>query len=249
MRRPATIAVFVVFVLIAIVSASAQRGGMRSSGGGRGGAVGHPSGGGHGVGIGRSFGGTSGGHAFGGMRAGLHSGIGARPSFRGDGFGRGRFHSRGFHHCFDCRRGFGYPWYAGYGYAGYYDPYWWDSSSSYDYDYDRERELALASEMNSLNIEEQRLREQDDRERERDEDSYARRSQSREEERAAVFPATALVFRDQHVEEVRNYAISGGTLWVLNDHQAGKKIPLAQLDLDATVKMNDDRGVDFQVPR
>jgi hypothetical protein len=47
---------------------------------------------------------------------------------------------------------------------------------------------------------------------------------------------------------VRNYAIAGGTLWVLNDHQAGKKIPLAQLDLQATVKMNDDRGVDFQVP-
>ncbi len=62
-------------------------------------------------------------------------------------------------------------------------------------------------------------------------------------------PATALVFRDQHVEEVRNYAIAGGTLWVLNDHQTGKKIPLAQLDLQATVKMNDDRGVDFQVPR
>jgi hypothetical protein len=36
---------------------------------------------------------------------------------------------------------------------------------------------------------------------------------------------------------------------VLNDHQVGKKIPIAQLDLPATVKMNDDRGVDFQVPR
>jgi hypothetical protein len=61
-------------------------------------------------------------------------------------------------------------------------------------------------------------------------------------------PATALVFRDQHVEEVHNYAIAGGTLWVLND-QAAKKIPLAQLDLPATVKMNDDRGVDFQIPQ
>lgn len=61
-------------------------------------------------------------------------------------------------------------------------------------------------------------------------------------------PETALVFRDKHVEEVRNYAISGATLWVLND-AAAKKIPLAQLDLDATVKMNDDRGVDFQVPQ
>ncbi len=261
MRRTFMIAAFVVLVLVAFVSASAQRGGMRASGGGRGGAagraIGHTSGGGHGFASGRSIGRTSGGrtsgsHAFGGMRAGLHTGIGARPSFRGGGFGGGRIRSRGFHRCFGCRRGFGYPWYAGYAYAGYYDPYWWwDSSSSYDRDYDEDRELALASEMDALSVEEQRLREQEDREQERDQDLYARRSQprEREDERAAVVPETALVFRDQHVEEVRNYAIAGGTLWVLNDHRAGKKIPLAQLDLDATVKMNDDRGVDFQVPR
>lgn len=249
MRRPLTIAAFVVvLVLVAHASASAQRGGMRSSRGGRGGAVGRPSGGGHGIAFGRAMGGTSGGHAFGGMRAGRHTGIGARPFFRGDGFGGRRFHSRGFHHCFGCRRGFGFPWYAGYGYGGYYDPYWWwDSSSSYDYD--EERELTLANEMNAASVEEQRLREQDDRERERDQDVYARRSQPPEDDRAAVDPATALVFRDQHVEEVRNYAIAGGTLWVLNDHQAGKKIPLAQLDLAATARMNDDRGVDFQVPK
>jgi hypothetical protein len=60
-------------------------------------------------------------------------------------------------------------------------------------------------------------------------------------------PETALVFRDQHVEEVRNYAISGGTVWVFNESTA-KKIPLDKLDLDATVKKNDERGLDFQVP-
>ncbi len=60
-------------------------------------------------------------------------------------------------------------------------------------------------------------------------------------------PETALVFRDQHVEEVRNYAISGGAVWVLNA-QAAKKIPLVNLDIEATVKMNEDRGLDFQVP-
>jgi len=249
MRRPFSIAAFVILVLVALVSASAQRGGMRSSSGGRGGAVGRPSGGSHGVGIGRPMGGTSSGRAFGGMRAGLgaHSSF-SHPSFRGDGFGGRRFHSRGFHHCFGCRRGFGSPWYGGYGYAGYYDPYWWSDSSS-SYDYDQDRELALASEMDAVSVEEQRLREQDDRERERDQDLYARRSQAREDERAAVDPATVLVFRDHHQQEVRNYAIAGGTLWVLNDHQAGKKIPLAQLDLAATAKMNDDRGVDFQVPK
>jgi hypothetical protein len=209
MRRPLIIAAFFVLVLVlalaALVSASGQRGGMRS-------------------------------------------GLGPHPSsFRGHGFGGGHFRSRGSHHCFGCRRGFGYP-YGGYGYAGYYDPYWWGDSSS-SYDYDEERELALAGEMNAVSLEEQRLREQEDSERERDQDSYAHRSPPREEERAAAVPATALVFRDQHVEEVRNYAIAGGTLWVLNDHQAGKKIPLAQLDLAATAKMNDDRGVDFQVPK
>jgi hypothetical protein len=72
--------------------------------------------------------------------------------------------------------------------------------------------------------------------------------EARNHPKANMEPATALVFRDQHVEEVHNYAIAGGTLWVLND-QAAKKIPLAQLDLPATVKMNDDRGVDFQVPQ
>src|ERR1700682_5969397 len=185
MRRRFTIAAFVVVLLAALVSASAQRGGMRSSGGGRSGAVGRPSGGGHGISIGRSIGGTSGGRAFGGMRAGMHTGIGARSSFRGDGFGGRRFHSRGFHHCFGCRRGFGYPWYAGYGYAGYYDSDWWSDSSS-SYDYDEERELTLANEMNAVSVEEQRLREQEDRERERDQDLYARRSQAREDERAAV---------------------------------------------------------------
>lgn len=239
MRRVLTIAAFV--IVAGLVSASAQRGGMRASGGSRGVAVGR----------------ASGGHAVGGMHTGLRTGMGARsspsfhnPSFRRDGFDRGRFGRHRFHHCFGCRRGFVNPWFAGFGFAGYYDPYWWwDSSSSYSYDEARDRELALANEMNSVNLEEQRLRDEEDRDRERDRDSYARRSQPREEERAAVGPATALVFRDQHVEEVRNYAIAGGTLWVLNDHQVGKKIPIAQLDLPATVKMNDDRGVDFQVPR
>ena len=103
--------------------------------------------------------------------------------------------------------------------------------------------VSACDEMNAASLEEQRLREREDR----DQDMYARRAQPREERTAQVLP-TALVFRDQHVEEVRNYAIAGGTLWVLNE-QAAKKIPLAQLDLAATVKMNDERGLDFQVPR
>jgi hypothetical protein len=235
MRRLVTIAAFVVF--LALAPASAQRGGMRSSGGGRSFAVGHP----------------SAGHAFSGMRGGgMRAGMGVRSSFSRGGFGRNgfgrvriRIRTRPFHHCFGCFSSFASPWW-GWGY-----PFgWWDSSSSYDYDQEREQQTALASQMNALNVQEQNLREREDWLREREEqDSYTRRPQAREEERAAPSPATVLVFRDQHQQEIRNYAIADGTLWVLSDHVVAKKVPLAELDLAATTKANDERGVEFQVPR
>ncbi len=56
------------------------------------------------------------------------------------------------------------------------------------------------------------------------------------------------MFRDKHTEEVQNYAIIGQTLWILNEEKA-MKIPLADLDVPATVKANDERGIDFKVPR
>jgi hypothetical protein len=58
---------------------------------------------------------------------------------------------------------------------------------------------------------------------------------------------TVLVFRDQRKQEIRNYAIVGETLWCFTP-QRTQKIPLSELDLDATVKENDDRGLTFRVP-
>lgn len=60
-------------------------------------------------------------------------------------------------------------------------------------------------------------------------------------------PSTVLVFRDGHQVEILNYAIVGPTLFDLTDGRT-KKVALAELDLSATVKQNDDRGVEFQVP-
>ena len=240
MRRLVSIATFVLCVALCL---SAQRGGGRSSGG-HGGFAGH-------VGGGRGFGG---GHAFGGMQRG--------PTFGGRGFSRGRsfhqpfhhpgFSDRGFHHrgprfrtfgfrnCFGCRRAWGWPWW----YAGYYDPYWWwDSHSTYDED--REREIRLANEMNSQSLEEQRML------REEDQYLYAR-SDTRPQPSVAdppdaSAPATVLIFRDQHKQEVQNYAIVGSTLWVFGP-QRTQKIPVADLDIPATAKANDERGVEFRVP-
>jgi hypothetical protein len=58
---------------------------------------------------------------------------------------------------------------------------------------------------------------------------------------------TTLVFKDGHSVEVENYAIVAQTLYDLNPGHP-RKIALADLDLPATEKQNDDRGVAFQLP-
>jgi hypothetical protein len=61
-------------------------------------------------------------------------------------------------------------------------------------------------------------------------------------------PDTVLVFRDGHTVAVKNYAIVGDTLYeYTNDTR--RKIALADLDVPATQKKNDDRGIDFRLPR
>jgi hypothetical protein len=95
------------------------------------------------------------------------------------------------------------------------------------------------------------LREQD--QDSRDEDAYARPARSRpaaqaQEERAQNDPATVLVFRDQHQREIQNYAIADGILWNFAP-QHTERISLAALDIPATMKANEDRGIDFRLPR
>ena len=60
-------------------------------------------------------------------------------------------------------------------------------------------------------------------------------------------PPTVLVFKDGHTVEVMNYAILGSLIYDLTPGHP-RKIPLADLNLDATAKQNDDRGIDFRLP-
>jgi len=257
MRRVAAIALFL--VLAASMPLAAQRGGGHGFAGGHGGFSSHGSFSGH-SGGGQGFAGS---HGFSGMRTG--SGFASHSFARGRSFNRSsgsrssanaasarglrsrnvnrhrglRIRTRGFsNNCFGrrCGWGFGYPW----GY-GAFDPYWWwDSGSSYDPD--QEREIGLANEMNAQSLDEQRMRGQDDQ------DLYAKSVPApRETEHTDPAPATVLVFRDQHKQEVQNYAIVGQTLWNFSS-QHTEKIPLANLDVPATTKANEDRGVDFRLP-
>ena len=60
-------------------------------------------------------------------------------------------------------------------------------------------------------------------------------------------PPTLIVFKDGHELEVGNYAIVGQILFDLTPGHS-RRVPLAEVDLNATQKKNDDRGVSFQVP-
>ena len=60
-------------------------------------------------------------------------------------------------------------------------------------------------------------------------------------------PATVLVFKDGHHQDLRGYAITGEVLYDLAGGRA-RKILLADLDLAATIKLNDQLGNDFRLP-
>ena len=67
-----------------------------------------------------------------------------------------------------------------------------------------------------------------------------------DERDAKSIDPTVLVFRDGHQQEVTNYAIMGQTVYVFDKRT--QKIALTDLDVAATIKLNDDHGVDFHVP-
>ena len=60
-------------------------------------------------------------------------------------------------------------------------------------------------------------------------------------------PAIVLIYKDGHQREVQNYAIMGNYVYDIGSFVA-QKIPIAELNVKATLKANDDRGVDFSLP-
>jgi len=105
-----------------------------------------------------------------------------------------------------------------------------------------DRESDLAREIDRLRDEVERMREEQvSREQAR---QAALQPRPSVEERT---PTTILVFRDGHRSEVQNYAIVGQTLWVFTEQRA-RKIPVSDLDVEATKKENAGRGVEFRLP-
>jgi hypothetical protein len=232
--RLAAIAAFTIFLVLPLWAQRGVGGGGRLAGG---------------AGIGRGR--ISSGHPSSTMqgRSGSSPGFSHHPSTLPDhshGMSGNRFQTyrkgrNRFRNCYgySCW-GYGYPWW------GYSYPYWWESpDSAYDPNDD------VADQMNQEIPEDQRMP------RQWQGYSYpdpyapppprAPHSASSESQGAAIIPATVLVFHDQHKLEIRNYAIFGRTLWnFLPQHI--EKISLNELDLAATIKANDERGLSFRVP-
>jgi hypothetical protein len=65
-------------------------------------------------------------------------------------------------------------------------------------------------------------------------------------------PATVLVFRDGHRQEISDYTITNGMLYASADYYSSgawnQKIELASLDLRETLSVNQSRGNQFRVP-
>jgi hypothetical protein len=65
-------------------------------------------------------------------------------------------------------------------------------------------------------------------------------------------PPALLVFRDGHTEQAANYTIIGKALTIKTDYWTTgawtRTIPLATLDLPATLKLNRERGTRFSLP-
>lgn len=61
-----------------------------------------------------------------------------------------------------------------------------------------------------------------------------------------------LVYRDGHSEELNSYSIIGPVIYTKGDYWSSgnwtRKIQIADLDLPATFKQNQDRGVKFELP-
>jgi hypothetical protein len=194
------------------------------------------------------FGGHPGVH---GVPASVTSlGFGARNNFRGVpssvtslGFGDGRHRIHREREPFEFRRhhrdrviGFYSPFYG-----GYYDytPYEYPYNQSDDYSDDPAYDSRAT-------------RDYDDRQVLND-DYRTELNTSRQlqpqpaSDPVTAQPSTVLIFKDGHRQEISNYAIVGATLYDLSDGRS-KKVELADLDLTATTKENDQRGVEFQLP-
>ena len=167
-----------------------------------------------------------------------------------------------YHHHY---RPYGYYPYAYYPYANgayypyYYDPFLYSYSSDNSSDYSQQQQQYVNNQLSDLSSQVQQLRQENNELRYDLEhpapaptsvpqpDRRIPESLHQPMPREPEGPQTVFIFKDGRQAEARNYAIVGKTLWILTEKKS-EKVPISELDLDKTVRENEQRGVEFMVP-
>jgi hypothetical protein len=72
------------------------------------------------------------------------------------------------------------------------------------------------------------------------------------ESKGKVLPPAVLVYRDGHTEELSSYSIIGRSIHTKSNYWTTgtwtRTIPVADLDIPATLQQNEKRGVNFELP-
>jgi hypothetical protein len=166
-----------------------------------------------------------------------------RGVFFRSGFGPPSFFNRRFHHRFFVGVPWGFYGYPAWYYSDYgYSPDMYSSRESSEYSALSQQNQELARELDRLSDEVGRLRDEQ-------QSRYAPPApKPQAQSKPEPHEPTVLMFRDKHTQEVENYAIVGQTLWIFSEQRA-TKVPLSSLDIDATAKANDERGLEFRIPQ
>jgi hypothetical protein len=199
-----------------------------------------------------------------------------RPATGFNSFNRG--FNGSFNGTFNGHRGFGAPGVVGapgfhsgrrfpgsiarQPFGGFYSPFIWDApiystpayvdpgyiDPTYAAPQVNQNEIDLQYQVQALSEEVERLRQQQ-QEQQQQQPVVILPEPSPPAAPAPVVPAipATLVFRNGHRTSIQNFAIVGPTLWVLDDGTT-TKIPLSELNLQATRDENRSKGVRFPLP-
>jgi hypothetical protein len=156
---------------------------------------------------------------------------------------------------FPCRHFFfnnAFVW----GYAPFYADYSYPDYSYPDYSYAPAQQQPAAADNNNVELAYEVGRLSGEVEQLREEKASEGTAYQEQQPAPAVAPArpakpepdtlVTLVFRDGHRITVKNYAIVGSTLWILND-RSSRKVPLSDLDVEATQRVNEENGVELHL--
>jgi hypothetical protein len=157
-----------------------------------------------------------------------------RPSYSSN--GRGAYGSSRYRRIYVSRGGawssYIVPGWIGPGYLGY--PYGYDDDSGYD-------NPAVAGNYAGQGYDTQQDEPQVPN------PYYASAGTSNPSPAPKSEDAVTVLFKDgRPPEEIHNYALTRTTLYVMDEHH--RDIPVDEIDLDATEKLNREAGVDFKLP-